>query len=267
MTKYAQASSVKVTVEQENGYALVEVADDGVGGADPLRGSGLSGLADRVASLSGKLCCRQPARAREPVSVPRSHWSRLTCRISRMEQSHLSSPMSKARRSSSSVWATATPRCSTTTVDSSRRRWRAGADTSSTTAATSSSSSSRTPPRSRGGRGAQRAFAAHAWPEGVDLRVRMGMHTGEPTLRDDGVLRARRPSRGAHRAGRQRRASAALATDSRSLDAISRARRSRRARAAGPRPSPSGSSSSTSPACRSSFRRSARHERGFAVCA
>jgi DNA-binding NarL/FixJ family response regulator/class 3 adenylate cyclase len=31
---------------------------------------------------------------------------------------------------------------------------------------------------------AQRAFAAHTWPEGVDLRVRMGMHTGEPTFRD-----------------------------------------------------------------------------------
>ena len=30
----------------------------------------------------------------------------------------------------------------------------------------------------------QRAFAAHPWPEGVDLRVRMGLHTGEPTIRD-----------------------------------------------------------------------------------
>jgi DNA-binding NarL/FixJ family response regulator/class 3 adenylate cyclase len=32
---------------------------------------------------------------------------------------------------------------------------------------------------------AQRAFAEHDWPEGADLRVRMGMHTGEPDLRDD----------------------------------------------------------------------------------
>jgi DNA-binding NarL/FixJ family response regulator len=31
---------------------------------------------------------------------------------------------------------------------------------------------------------AQRAFAKHEWPEGVDLRVRVGMHTGEPTFRD-----------------------------------------------------------------------------------
>jgi DNA-binding NarL/FixJ family response regulator/class 3 adenylate cyclase len=31
---------------------------------------------------------------------------------------------------------------------------------------------------------AQRAFASHAWPEGVELRVRMGLHTGRPTIRD-----------------------------------------------------------------------------------
>ncbi|MGZ8701817.1 MAG: histidine kinase [Gaiellaceae bacterium] len=63
VTKYAQASSVKVTVEQANGCALVEVADDGVGGADPGRGSGLRGLADRVASLNGKLAVDSPPGA------------------------------------------------------------------------------------------------------------------------------------------------------------------------------------------------------------
>ena len=55
VTKYAQASAVEVKVARMNGIAVVEVADDGVGGADPRRGSGLRGLADRVASLSGKL--------------------------------------------------------------------------------------------------------------------------------------------------------------------------------------------------------------------
>jgi signal transduction histidine kinase len=63
VTKYAQASSVKVTVEQANGCALVEVADDGVGGADPRGGSGLRGLADRVASLNGKLAIDSPPGA------------------------------------------------------------------------------------------------------------------------------------------------------------------------------------------------------------
>jgi signal transduction histidine kinase len=61
--KYAQASAVTVTVNQMNGYAQVEVADDGVGGADPDRGSGLRGLADRVASLSGKLEVESPPGA------------------------------------------------------------------------------------------------------------------------------------------------------------------------------------------------------------
>jgi PAS domain S-box-containing protein len=60
VTKYAQASSVTVKVASNNGYALVEVTDDGVGGADPGRGSGLSGLADRVASLSGRLEVESP---------------------------------------------------------------------------------------------------------------------------------------------------------------------------------------------------------------
>jgi class 3 adenylate cyclase len=31
---------------------------------------------------------------------------------------------------------------------------------------------------------AQRAFAGHEWPAGADLRVRMGLHTGEPDIRD-----------------------------------------------------------------------------------
>jgi signal transduction histidine kinase len=53
--KYAQATSVEVNVSRLNGRAIVEVADDGVGGADPSRGSGLRGLADRVEALDGVL--------------------------------------------------------------------------------------------------------------------------------------------------------------------------------------------------------------------
>ena len=60
VTKYAQASTVRVTVDRTNGSAVVEVADDGVGGADPVRGSGLHGLADRVASLRGRLDIDSP---------------------------------------------------------------------------------------------------------------------------------------------------------------------------------------------------------------
>jgi signal transduction histidine kinase/PAS domain-containing protein len=55
VAKYARATSVSVRVAQADGRALVEVADDGVGGADPEQGSGLRGLADRVEALEGRL--------------------------------------------------------------------------------------------------------------------------------------------------------------------------------------------------------------------
>jgi signal transduction histidine kinase len=53
--KYAEASSATVDVSRMNGLLLVEVTDDGVGGADTERGSGLRGLADRVEALDGRL--------------------------------------------------------------------------------------------------------------------------------------------------------------------------------------------------------------------
>lgn len=53
--KYAQASSATVEVVRGNGDLHVEVTDDGIGGADTERGSGLRGLADRVEALGGQL--------------------------------------------------------------------------------------------------------------------------------------------------------------------------------------------------------------------
>jgi PAS domain S-box-containing protein len=55
VAKYAEASAVEVRVSRQNGRAVVEVSDDGVGGADPTLGSGLRGLADRVEALDGVL--------------------------------------------------------------------------------------------------------------------------------------------------------------------------------------------------------------------
>jgi signal transduction histidine kinase len=60
VAKYARASRVTVRVAQDNGQAVVEVADDGVGGADPERGSGLRGLVDRVEALDGHLRIESP---------------------------------------------------------------------------------------------------------------------------------------------------------------------------------------------------------------
>jgi PAS domain S-box-containing protein len=63
VAKYADASSVRVRIAQVNGSAYVEVSDDGVGGADPDRGSGLRGLTDRLAALHGTLRIESPPGA------------------------------------------------------------------------------------------------------------------------------------------------------------------------------------------------------------
>jgi signal transduction histidine kinase len=55
VAKYAHASQAVVNLGRENGRLVVEVADDGVGGADPKRGTGLQGLADRLAAVDGRL--------------------------------------------------------------------------------------------------------------------------------------------------------------------------------------------------------------------
>ena len=53
--KHAQATSATIDVARRNGKIVVEVVDDGVGGADSERGTGLRGLADRVEALDGRL--------------------------------------------------------------------------------------------------------------------------------------------------------------------------------------------------------------------
>jgi signal transduction histidine kinase len=53
--KHARATSVNVRVSRVEDTVVVEVADDGIGGADPAAGSGLRGLSDRVEALGGRL--------------------------------------------------------------------------------------------------------------------------------------------------------------------------------------------------------------------
>jgi signal transduction histidine kinase len=55
VAKYAQASHATVGVARENGRLVVQVSDDGVGGANPDDGTGLRGLSDRIAVLEGRL--------------------------------------------------------------------------------------------------------------------------------------------------------------------------------------------------------------------
>jgi signal transduction histidine kinase len=63
VAKHAQASRASVCIARHNGLLAVEIADDGVGGAVPLERSGLSGLADRVEALGGRLRVVSPAGA------------------------------------------------------------------------------------------------------------------------------------------------------------------------------------------------------------
>jgi signal transduction histidine kinase len=61
VAKYARASTASIDVTRANGDLVVEVADDGVGGADVDSGTGLRGLADRVEALGGCLQLESPA--------------------------------------------------------------------------------------------------------------------------------------------------------------------------------------------------------------
>jgi signal transduction histidine kinase len=63
IAKYGHASSARVSVAAVDGVLSVVIADDGVGGADPALGSGLRGLADRVAALEGQLVVDSPSGA------------------------------------------------------------------------------------------------------------------------------------------------------------------------------------------------------------
>jgi signal transduction histidine kinase len=61
VVRHAQASKAEVTACSDGNDLVVEVRDDGIGGAPARGGSGLTGLADRVAALGGRLIITSPA--------------------------------------------------------------------------------------------------------------------------------------------------------------------------------------------------------------
>jgi PAS domain S-box-containing protein len=81
VAKYAHAASacVRITEDDERREIVVEVMDNGIGGADPSRGSGLKGLEDRVEALDGTLEVESPPgvgtliRARIPTASRVAH--------------------------------------------------------------------------------------------------------------------------------------------------------------------------------------------------
>jgi signal transduction histidine kinase len=76
VARYAQASHATVAVRSAGDRLAVEVRDDGRGGADPGRGTGLRGLSDRVAAVGGTLEVDSPPgrgtvlRAHLPLDAP-----------------------------------------------------------------------------------------------------------------------------------------------------------------------------------------------------
>jgi signal transduction histidine kinase len=69
VAKYAHATTVSMRVWRTEAIASIEIADDGVGGADDTGGSGLRGLADRVEALEGHLRVSSPAGAGTVVTA------------------------------------------------------------------------------------------------------------------------------------------------------------------------------------------------------
>jgi signal transduction histidine kinase len=67
-TRHAHASVAEVDAETSGGTLRVRVRDDGAGGADPARGSGLVGLKDRIEALGGTFSVRSPAGGGTTVS-------------------------------------------------------------------------------------------------------------------------------------------------------------------------------------------------------
>ena len=69
VTKYAKATTATVRVKGLDDHVSIEIDDDGIGGADPRSGSGLRGLADRLAALDGTMTIVSPAGGGTRISA------------------------------------------------------------------------------------------------------------------------------------------------------------------------------------------------------
>ena len=69
IARHAQATRAHVSIARAGDRLVVEVRDDGIGGADAAGGSGLQGLRDRVAGLGGTMYVISPAGGPTTISV------------------------------------------------------------------------------------------------------------------------------------------------------------------------------------------------------
>jgi signal transduction histidine kinase len=67
--KYAHASAVRIDLKSDDSQIRLRVRDDGIGGADPARGSGLAGLEDRVQALGGTIQVTSPTGSGTSLAV------------------------------------------------------------------------------------------------------------------------------------------------------------------------------------------------------
>ncbi len=67
--KHSHATEARIRTRLERGVLLVEIADDGIGGADTGSGTGLRGLADRVEALGGRLTLSSPPGRGTTIAV------------------------------------------------------------------------------------------------------------------------------------------------------------------------------------------------------
>ena len=60
IAKHSQASEANVGISRNGDWLRIEIVDNGLGGADPSRGSGLAGLRDRIGALDGRMWIESP---------------------------------------------------------------------------------------------------------------------------------------------------------------------------------------------------------------
>ena len=130
VARHAEATQAEVRLTQADGELIVEVEDDGHGGADPARGTGLIGLADRVAAASGRLLLARGATA----DHQRGEHS-----TNRRPDRHDRGPVLVARFRSSRVTDARTRRWNLLSRPTIRYSWNVSSRTSSTTPCATSS--------------------------------------------------------------------------------------------------------------------------------
>jgi signal transduction histidine kinase len=69
VAKHAEANTVRLSAAHDEGILTIEVRDDGIGGVDAGRGSGILGLTDRVEALGGTISIASPPGGGTTLSV------------------------------------------------------------------------------------------------------------------------------------------------------------------------------------------------------